>query len=160
MLARALGQAIQAMLKALLMLVLAALILLSRGLQAAFVLARPGLQLGSAALAGYGGFALFRSVLEHYGGDPPALLLALLSVVIVPAFLISSRAEGFGIWAVLLLSGALMMLAHYVIERAPPLLLAAVPAFCLIACVMYLLTRPPQEPPGTHDQIEKENEHE
>lgn len=140
-LAEGLGRAIEAALKALLALLLFALTIVFRALQAAFVLARPALYLVCAAAAGYTSILLFVAVLAHYGDDVPASLLALSAIVIVPASLTVLAQAGYGVLAVLALTSALEWLASLAIERSPPVVLALSPAIALVALIFHHATR-------------------
>lgn len=133
----ALGQALAAMLHALVMLLLFALTLLARALQAVFTLARPALLFGSACAAGFGAVKLFPTLLACYGGDFFAFVLALAMTAAIPASLIMLALETVGLWPVLWASAGLMLLAHFVINRAPPIVVALLPVLVLSACVLY-----------------------
>ena len=132
-----LGAALAAMFHALVLLLMFAVTVLARALQAVFVLARPALLFGSACAAGFGACRLFPTVMECYGGDVFAAMLALALTAIVPASLIMLAQEQVGLWPVLWASAGLMMLAHFVISRAPPVVLALLPVLALSACILY-----------------------
>lgn len=164
-LAKALGDALEAMLKALIALLLAFLMLLARAAQAIFTLARIALPLAATAAAGAGAVLLFPTILGAYGNDPPAALLALTAITATPTALLllaqqrEARPTPAGILAG---SGVLMLLAHLAIERAPPVMLALAPPTGLAACIFYLAFGQPtdskQEPNtseserNTHDE--------
>lgn len=104
--------------------VLVLVTLLGQALQALFVLARPALMVGTVILALYGSVQLFTAAHTAFGGDAPAMLIAALSVIVVPAGLIA-LAENYGIWAILTASGTLSWLGALAIARSPPIILAA-----------------------------------
>ena len=137
-LAEELGRAIEAAVKALLALLLALAILVTRASQAVFTLARLALPVGAAALQAVGAVMLFGSVVVAYGGDFPALLLALASVVVVPVALVLLARGVLDIWGILFASGALSLVVYLVIGRVPPTLLGALPGVGLSACIFYL----------------------
>lgn len=156
-LTESLKEAIEAATKALLALILVLAILLARTLQALFTLARPALLVGCVILAGYGAVTLFPVVLAKYGGDAPAVLLALVSVVIVPVGLLVLAGD-YGAWAVLAASGALMVLAREAIARSPPAVLVGYPLVALSGCVVYFAFVEPKaqnerEESGGQEQI-------
>ena len=135
--AEVMGAAIAAMLQALVLLLMFAITVLARALQALFILARPALLFGSAAAAGIGAVKMFSTVATCYGGDLFAVMLALALTAIVPTSLILLAQDTAGLWPVLWAAAGLMMLAHFVISRAPPLMLASLPTLALSACVLY-----------------------
>jgi hypothetical protein len=135
--AEAMGAALAAMLHALVLLLMYAVTLAARALEAAFTLARPALLFGSACAAGYGAFVMFGTVTAAYGGDVFAIVLALAMVAIVPASMIMLAIERAGLWPCLWASAGLMFLAHLVISRAPPFVLSGLPVLALAGCVLY-----------------------
>jgi hypothetical protein len=135
--AEAMGAALAAMLHALVLLLMYAVTLAARALEAAFTLARPALLFGSACAAGYGAFVMFGTVTAAYGGDVFAIVLALALTACVPASLIMLAHDKAGLWPVLWASAGLSFLAHLAISRAPPLVLAGLPVLALAACVFY-----------------------
>ena len=130
-------QAIQALITAIIAFLLVALTLIARALQAVFMLAQPALLFGSACALGFGVYKFFPTMLAHYGGDFFAVLLALALTTIVPASLIMLAADTAGLWPVLWASAGLLMLAHFVIDRAPPLVLALLPVLALAGCILH-----------------------
>ena len=133
----ALGAALAAMLHALLLLVLFALTLLARALQALFILARPALLAGSAALACYGAVELFQSLVARYGGNLDSVVLSLALVATVPTALLLLSGGKAGVWPVLLASGVLALMARICVDRAPVMVLGFIPCAGLVACVLY-----------------------
>lgn len=133
----ALAAAVAAMLRALVLLVLFALTLLARALQATFILARPALLAGSAALACYGAVVLFQSLVARYGGNLDAVVLSLALVATVPTALLLLSGGKAGLWPVLLASGVLALGARYAIDRAPVMVLGFIPCVGLAACVLH-----------------------
>lgn len=152
-LAEQVGQALAAMFNALVMLAMFGVMVLARALQAVFVLMRPTLLFASAAAAGLGAYLLFPTVANAYGGDVFALVLALALVAIVPAALILLALDQVGLWPTLWASAGLMFLAHFVISRAPPMVLALLPVLALSACILYFAF-------GQNFHIEGENQNE
>ena len=133
-----LNQAIEAAGKALVALVLVLAILVARTFQAIFFLARPAALLGCVVAAGYASVTLFGTVLVRYGGDLPAVFLALSAVVLVPAALLVLAGD-YGVWAVMLAVAILDFMAHLGIERAPPMVLSLLPILALMGTVSYFL---------------------
>jgi hypothetical protein len=137
-LGESLQDAVEAAGRALVALVLALAILVTRALQAAFTLIRLALPVLAAALQVFGAVMLFNSMARAYGGDLSAMLLALASVVVLPVALVLRARENIDIWGILVASGALSLLAHLVIARSPPTLLGVLPGLGLSACIFYL----------------------
>ena len=135
--AEALGAALAAMLQALVFLVMFAITLAARALQAVFILARPALLAGSAALACYGAVALFQSLVARYGGNLDAVVLSLALVATVPTALLLLSGGKAGVWPVLLASGVLALVARYAIDRASVMVLGFIPCVGLVACILY-----------------------
>ncbi len=134
---QAMGAALAAMLHALVMLLMFAVTLAARALQAVFTLARPALLFGSACAAGFGAVKLLPTVAERYGGDLFATVLALAMTATIPVSLIMLAQETVGLWPVLWASAGLMIAADFAISRAPPIVLAMLPVLALSACVFY-----------------------
>lgn len=118
--------------------VIALLTILGRAVQALFTLLRFALPVFAAALQVVGAVLLFGSVTVAYGGDLPALLLALAFVSIVPVVLVMLARDALDIWGILVASGALSWLAALGIARSPPTLLGALPGLGLLACIFWL----------------------
>lgn len=145
-LAGALAMAMQAMFMALAALILVLLTLLARALQAVFILARPAALVGCVAAAGYTSVTLFVTVLARYGGDWPAVILALAAVIIAPSAMLvlagdyaAERRAGPGAWAIMLAVAGVEFLARAGIARAPPVVLALLPVLALTGTMMYFL---------------------
>jgi hypothetical protein len=151
----ALANAIRAMMTALLALFLVLAILATRAIQALFILARPAALAGTVVAAGYGSVTLFMTVLDRYGNDLPAAMLALAAVIITPATLLVLKSDS-GTWAVMLAVAVIDFLVHLGIERAPPLVIAALPAVGLAAVTFWHLKQP--NPEQTQGQAIGENE--
>ncbi len=165
----ALATAIHAMLAALLALLLMLLTLLVRAMQVIFILARPAALAGTVAASGWASVMLFMTVLVRYGNDLPAAMLALTAVVITPAALIVinpvgiAKSAGYadgdkadaGAWAVMLAVAVIDFLVHLGIERAPPVVVAALPAIGLAAVTFWHL-RAASPPRGQPNEGENE----
>jgi hypothetical protein len=131
------GAALAAMFHALVLLLMFAVMLAARALQAVFTLARPALLFGSACATGFGAVKLFPIVAERYGGDLFAIVLALAMTSTIPASLIMLALETVGLWPVLWASAGLMIAAAFAISRAPPVVLALLPVLALAACIFH-----------------------
>ncbi len=121
-LGEALGEALAAMLHALVLLFMFALTVLARALQAVFTLARPALLLGCVVTLCYGAAVWFPVVFKLLGADVPAFLMAALSVVAIPGALVALAGD-YGFFPVALLSGGLMLVAREAAIRSPPVIL-------------------------------------
>jgi hypothetical protein len=150
------GAAMAAAGEALLALLLALVTLIGRVLQAAFILARFALYPICAGAAVIGGGLMFNTTQARYGGDVFAVILALALTVIVPATLLVLAHDTLPIWPLLLASGLISLLAHILIIRAPPLVLAPVPAIILSACVLHFTLN--ETPNQNSAEGEKTNE--
>jgi hypothetical protein len=156
----ALSKAVELAIQALVALLLALLTLLVRGLSVAFTLTRIALPVAAVALLALGAVRLFPAVYTVYGGDMPAALLALVSVVVIPVSL-QLLAPGQNIWGIAIASGAIMLAATLGLQRAPPLVTGLVPATGLAACICYFAfgqpgtpkdAKPEPDPIGERDQ--------
>jgi hypothetical protein len=156
-LSEALGNAIEAAMKALLAMILVLATIMARALQAVFTLARPAAMLGTIVALGYTSCVLFITVLAQYGGDLPAMFLALTSVIIAPTALLV-MAGNYGTWGIALGSAALEFLAHLGIERAPPVVLALTPVVVLSATTLYFLARGSRDVPESTEGVEHEQQ--
>jgi len=153
--ADALNAAISAAMAALMALLIISLTLFFRALQALFILARPTMLAGTVAALGYTSVNLFGTILVHYGGDMPAVILALAFVILTPASLLVLAGD-YGIWAVCLASAGLEFLAHLGIERAPPIILALIPVMALADTTFYSLAHMEDVPECESEPKEKE----
>lgn len=133
----ALIAALAAMIHALVLLIMFALTLLARALQAVFILARPALLAGSVSLALYGAVLLFKSLVTRYGSGLDAVVLSLALVATVPTSLLLLSSGKVEVWPVLLASGVLALLARIGVDRAPKMVLGFIPCVGLTACVLY-----------------------
>lgn len=129
------GRALEGMGKALAALLLVAVIIIARALQAVFILARFAVYPACAAVEVYGAIVLFRVVSVRYGGDFAAILLALALTILVPASMLILKGD-LPVWPVLLGAGLLSLGAAWLVERAHPLVLALVPVVALSACIL------------------------
>ncbi len=134
--ASALGEAAAAMLRALLVFLLFTLTILARAFQAFFLIAPALARAACVGVVVFGAVSLFQWLTQVYGNDLAAVVLALATVLMVPASVLA-LAPGY-LWGALLLAGLVELLARAALPHAPSIVLAALPGIALAAAVLQL----------------------
>jgi len=151
--AEAAGQAIAAMITALLALLLVIVALLAQAIRALLLVAPALLKAACMALPVYAAVKLYPLLAHVYGEDVPATLLAGAVVIYIPAALFTVQQT----WGALMLAGLAELGLMLALPHAPPLVLALAPVVIIAAVTVYQLSDKAQDAPEIAEG-ESENE--
>jgi hypothetical protein len=139
--AEAAGQAIEAMLTALVAFLLVLVAVTAQAIRALLLVAPALLKAACIALPIYAAASLYPLLARAYSGDVPATLLAGAVTIYIPAALFTVART----WGALMLAGVAELGLMLALPHAPPLLLALAPVIIIAAVTLHQLSAMPTE---------------